>query len=183
MCHSKVFICRRWSSKEKKYQYTIENLEIIIKDNYAFFFLQYIFTKYEKRKFEEILPLIEKIEENIVDYCKIKNSAFIIEKCFERGDQKICKHILKNLLENHSDSIVDIVKNPFGFYIIKKIKYINNKQLIKDTMSIIVDSIDKINEFNIANKIITNFSSEFKVFSEFLYERNKACVKIINKNQ
>ena len=169
--------------RKKIYQYTIENLELIIKDNYAFFFLQYIFTKYEKRKFEEILPLIEKIEENIVDYCKIKNSAFIIEKCFERGDQKICEHILKNLLENHSDSIVDIVKNPFGFFIIKKIKYINNKQLIKDTMSIIVDSIDKINEFNVANKIITSFSSEFKVFSELLYERNKACVKIINKNQ
>lgn len=50
-------------------------------------------------------------------------------------------------------------------------------------MSIIVDSIDKINEFNVANKIITSFCSEFKVFSELLYERNKACVKIINKNQ
>ena len=78
---------------------------------------------------------------------------------------------------------MDIVKNPFGFYIIKKIKYINNKQLIKDTMSIIVDSIDTIKEFNVANKIITSFCSEFKVFSELLYERNKACVKIINKNQ
>ena len=144
--------------------------------------LQYIFTKYEKRKIEEILPIIEKIEENIVNYCKIKNSAFIIEKCFEKGDQEICEHILKNLLENHSDSIVDIVKNPYGFYIIKKIKNINNKQLIKDIMSIIVDSIDTINEFNVANKIITSYSSEFKVFSELLYERNKSCVKIINKN-
>ena len=169
--------------RKKIYQYTIENLDLIIKDNYAFFLLQYIFTKYEKRKIEEILPIIEKIEENIVNYCKIKNSAFILEKCFEKGDQEICEHILKNLLENHSDSIVDIVKNPYGFYIIKKIKNINNKQLIKDIMSIIVDSIDTINEFNVANKIITSYSSEFKVFSELLYERNKSCVKIINKNQ
>ena len=82
----------------------------------------------------------------------LKNSAFIIEKCFERGDLKISENILQYLLKNHSDSIIDIIKNPFGFYATKKIKYINNKQLIKETMSIIVNSIDKINEVALRKK-------------------------------
>ena len=158
-----------------------KNIEIIMKDAFGSFLIHFIFTKLEKKNLEEILPLIRKIEENLVDYCKNKNSAFVIEKCFERGDQKISEHFIKYLLENHSNSIIDIVSNPYGFYAIKKIKHLKNNKLIEEVMKNIVNNIEKLNQSNKANEIILTFSHEFKEFSNLLFEKNKYPTKFVNK--
>ena len=150
-----------------------KNIDFIMKDDFGSFLINYIFTKLEKKNFEEILPLIRKIEENIVNYCQNKNSGFVIEKCLERGDQKICEHFIKYLFQNHPNSIIDIVANRYGFYVIKKIKYLKNNKLVKEIMKNIVNNIEKINQTNKANEIILSFSFEFKDFSDLLFEKNK----------
>ena len=155
------------------YEIIYKNIEFIMKDDFGSFLINYIFTKLEKKNFEEILPLIRKIEENIVNYCQNKNSAFVIEKCLERGDQKICDHLIKYLFQNHPNSIIDIVANRYGFYVIKKIKYLKNNKLVKEIMKNIVNNIEKINQTNKANEIILSFSFEFKDFSDLLFEKNK----------
>ena len=58
----------------------------------------------------EILPIIFKIEENVVNFCKSKYSANVIEKCFENCENMIREHILNSLLTNNSENIVDILK-------------------------------------------------------------------------
>ena len=151
------------------------NLDIIIKDNYANFILQFVFTKF-KRKFDEILPIIIKIEENIVDYCKCKNSSAVIEKCFEKGDQQVSEHLLKYLFENHSNCIKDIIYNPYGFYIIKKSMMINNPNIKLMIMKTIVDKIDEIQGINNGKKIIEIFSCNYLEFNYLLNEK-------INKNK
>ena len=154
--------------RRKILEYILMNLDIIIKDNYGNFILQYIFTKFEKKNYFEILPIIRKIEENIVEYCKCKNPASIIEKCFERGDPKISCHLIKYLIDNHSNSLKEIIYNPYGFYVIKKSILIQNKEIKEYIMRAIIENIDKIKEINNGKKIIEAFSNEYKEFSYLL---------------
>ena len=105
---------------------------------------------------------------HIVEYCKCKNPASIIEKCFERGDPKISCHLIKYLIDNHSNSLKEIIYNPYGFYVIKKSILIQNKEIKEYIMRAIIENIDKIKEINNGKKIIEAFSNEYKEFSYLL---------------
>ena len=159
--------------RKKLLNYILVNLDIIIRDYYANFIIQYLFTKFEKRNFEEILPMIEKLEENIVNYCKLKNSSSVIEKCFEKGDPKISEHIINYIIDNHSKNIPDIVYNPFGFFIIKKSILIQNQNTKERIMKTIIDQLDQLKEINNGRKIIEFLSSGYKEFTHLLKLRNK----------
>ena len=144
-----------------------------MKNCYGNYVIHYIFSKSCKIKINEISKIIIKIEENIIDFCKSKYSSSVIEKCFEKGNQEISQHILKHLLENHSNSIIDILLNSYGFYVIKKAMRVNNNDLKDKLTKIIVNNLDNIEDKYYVNRIITNFTSEYKGFSDFLFEKNK----------
>ena len=154
--------------KKKILEIIIDNIDKIMKDCFANFLIQYLFTKFEKRKSEEILPIIEKIEENIVDYCQNKYSASVIEKCFEKGEKKISEHIINNLLEYHSEYIIDIILNSFGLYVIKKALNLKNTNLKEKVRNVIINNIQKIKESNNGIKIIESLSNEYKEFSNLI---------------
>ena len=158
--------------RKKLLNYIWVNLGIILRDYYANFIIQFLFTKFEK-SFEEILPIIEKLEENIVNYCKLKNSASVIEKCFEKGDPKISEHIINCIIDNHSKNIPDIVYNPFGFFIIKKSMLIQNKNIKERIMKAIIDNFDQLKATNNGRKIIEFLSTDYKEFNNLLKLRNK----------
>ena len=92
----------------------------IMKNRYGNYLIQHLFLKYEKKNFKEMLPFIQKIEENIVDYCKCQYSSSVIEKCIEKGEKEISEHLVKYLLDYHLNSIIDIIDNSYGVYIIIK---------------------------------------------------------------
>ena len=50
---------------------------------------------------------------------------------------------------------------------------INNKIFRDKISNIIINDLDKIKDRYYANKIITNFSFEYKGFSDILFEKNK----------
>ena len=79
--------------------------------------------------------------------------------------------------------ILDILNNSYGFYVLKKTKYINNKNLKISLMKIIVNQIGELKQLNNADKIITCFSSEYKEFSDLLNEKNKSIFKSVNNNE
>ena len=120
--------------------------------------------KFNSFKYEDILPIINKIEDNIVDYCKCKFSASVIEKCFERGDPEISGHIIKNLFDNHLDSIIDLLVNPFGFYVIKKSLNMQDENYKRKIIKFIWSNKDKLYQTNYGNKIISIISSEYKKY-------------------
>ena len=159
--------------RNKIYDIILFYLDNIMKDSYGNFVIHYIFSKSYKTKINEISKIIIKIEENIIDFCKSKYSSSVIEKCFEKGNQEISQHILKHLLENHSNSIIDILLNSYGFYVIKKAMRVNNNDLKDKLTKIIVNNLDNIEDKYYVNRIITNFTSEYKGFSDFLFEKNK----------
>ena len=150
--------------RKKLLDLVLINLEVIMKNCYGNFLIQYIFNNSDCFKFEDILPIINKIEDNIVDYCKCKFSASVIEKCFERGDPEISGHIIKYLFDNHFDSIIDILINPFGFFVIKKSLKIQDENYKRKIIQFIWSNRDKLFQTNYGNKIISIISSEYKKY-------------------
>ena len=159
--------------RNKIYDIILFYLDNIMKHCYGNYVIHYIFSKSYTIKINEISKIIIKIEENIIDFCKSKYSSSVIEKCFEKGNQEIGQHILKHILENHSNSIIDILLNSYGFYVIKKAMRVNNNDLKDKLTKIIVNNLDNIEDKYYVNRIITNFTSEYKGFSDFLFEKNK----------
>ena len=143
----------------------LKNLDYTIKNDFGNYLIQYIFTKMKDLNFELILPLITKIEENLLDFCKYKYSASVLEKCFERGDEKISQHFLTYLLENHSNDIIYIAANQYGFFVIKKSFFINNVEAKKKIINIIKKDINRLNYESKEKKLVYSLLKEF---SEFL---------------
>ena len=79
----------------------MQNFDSIIKDQFGNYLIQYILinTRTED-KLNELLPLINKISENIIDLCKYKNSANVIEKCLENTLNLPRENLIKALLQN-----------------------------------------------------------------------------------
>ena len=146
--------------RKKIIELIIINIDKIMKDCFGNFLIQYIFFQFDKNKFNEILPIIEKIEENIVEYCKNKFSSSTIEKCFEKNDKIIGEHIINCLLNNHSNDIVNIILNQYGKYIIKKSLNFNNKILRQKMMNIIINNIEKLKMTSDGQKILENLKND-----------------------
>ena len=151
--------------KKQIIELILKNLDYTIKNDFGNYLIQYIFTKMKDLNFELILPLITKIEENLLDFCKYKYSASVLEKCFERGDEKISQHFLTYLLENHSNDIIYIAANQYGFFVIKKSFFVNNVEAKKKIINIIKKDINRLNYESKEKKLVYSLLKEF---SEFL---------------
>ena len=109
------------NERKKIYDLILKNFDILIKDQFGNYLIQYILINTKtKEKFIEIFPLVQKIEGNLLDYCKSEFSANVIEKCFENNDNFIREHILEYLLNHYKDKIIEILLDQYGIYIIQK---------------------------------------------------------------
>ena len=125
----------------------------------------------DKNKFNEILPIIEKIKENIVDFCTNQFSSSVIEKCFERNEIKIGEMIINCLLQYHSNDIIDILENPYGKYVIKKSFNFKNNFYRQAVMNAIINNIEKIYQNPELQKIVETIKQEYPEFSILLIQR------------
>ena len=110
------------------------------------------------------MPLIKKLEENILDYCKSKFPANVIEKCFENNDNYIRGHILEYLLKKYKDKIIEILLDEYGIYIIQKAINLNSFYK-KELCDIITQNENELKNINL---------------DEFKY---RGVLKIINSNK
>ena len=159
--------------RKKLFEITLNNFEFVIKDCHGNYLIRNILLKIGGQNYEEILPIIVKIEENIVNYCKCQYSSSVIENCFEKGEQVIREHILKYLLEYQIDSIIDIIENPFGIYVIIKSLKINNIKLKEKLLQYIVNNIYKFQKKHYVNKIISSLSVENKEIFDKINKKMK----------
>ena len=156
------------NQRENFFNLILINLNEIIKDCYGNFLIQFIFFKFDKNKFNEILPIIEKINENIIDYCTNQYSSSVIEKCFEKNEIKIGEIIINCLLQFHEKEIVFILQNQFGKYIIKKSFIFRNKFYRHKIMLAIINNIEKMNLNPEKEKILESLKQEYPDFSILL---------------
>ena len=123
-----VFIIQKCISEGNKIQreklYTLINddLSALIQNEFGNYLIQFILSNNinVQETFQEILPIITKIEKNLVSLCMSKYSANVIEKCFENSDDIIRNHILDYLFNNYSNKIIDIFFNKYGIYALLK---------------------------------------------------------------
>ena len=148
------------------YQLIVDYFFPVIENEFGNYLIQFILLnkKIMEQTFHEILPIILKLEENIIYLCFSKYSANVIEKCFEQSENIIRNHILDFLFKYHSNRVIDIMFNKYGIYIIiKAIKSQNGKY--------------KNNLINIFN----NSSRELKYIINSNLSNCKSILKIIHK--
>ena len=167
-----VFIVQKCTSEGNEiqrkiiYQLIVDYFFPVIENEFGNYLIQFILLnkKIMEQTFHEILPIILKLEENIINLCFSKYSANVIEKCFEQSENIIRNHILDFLFKYHSNRVIDIMFNKYGIYIIiKAIKSQNGKY--------------KNNLINIFN----NSSRELKYIINSNLSNCKSILKIIHK--
>ena len=149
------------------YQYIVDNFFALIENEFGNYLIQFILLdkKNIEQKFHEILPIILKIEENIVSLCFSQYSANAIEKCFEQSENIVRNHILDFLFFNHSNRIIDIMFNKYGIYIIlKAIKSQNGKY--KSTLLNIISKSDNELKY-IMNSNANNSKNILKIIHKY----------------
>jgi hypothetical protein len=176
--------------RSKIYELILNNFNNLIKDQFGNYLIQYILinTKTED-KFKEILPIIFKIEENIVNFCKSKYSANVIEKCFENCENMIREHMLNSLLTNNSENIVDILIDQYGIYVIQKAFKINNIIYKNKLIEIINNKEKELKKINFSDykyknilKIINSNKELGEIFSKILKNNNDIQINKSNDN-
>ena len=154
--------------REKLYKLIKDNLLLIIQNEFGNYLIQFILlnNKDVKNTFPKILPVINKIEENIIDLCISKYSANAIEKCFENSDNIIRNHILDSLLNNNANRISELFFNKYGIYVIlKAVKTQDGKYKSK-----IIELFNK-------------YSDEFKYSINLKKKNYKTILRVINNNK
>jgi hypothetical protein len=164
----------------KIYEFILKNFNNVINDQYGNYLIQYILIKIKaEEKFQEILPIILKIEENIVDVCKSQFSANVIEKCFENSENIIREHILDSLIKNYSDKIIDILLDQYGIYVIQKSLKLKNSIYRSKLIEIINDKEKILKNINFSDhkyknvlKVINSHKELMEVFSKIININN-----------
>ena len=159
--------------RKKLYNLILKNFDKLIKDQFANYLIQYILINTKSQEqFLEIMPLIKKIKDNLLDYCKSKFSANVIEKCFENNDNYIKEQILESLLNRYKDNIIEILLDQYGIYIIQKALKLNS--IYKKKLCDIINQKENelrninINEFKYKGiiKIINSVKEMAVIFSK-----------------
>ena len=150
------------------YQLLFDNLCAIIENEFGNYLVQFILLNKAniEQTFHEILPIILKIEKNIIRFCFSKYSANVIEKCFEQSEDIIRNHILDFLFNCHGDEIIEIIFNEYGVYIIlKAIKAQNSK--FNNKLIYIINKSDKAFKY-IINSKDNNYKSILKIMHKYI---------------
>ena len=171
--------------RAKIFELILKDLDVVIKDQFGNYLIQYILINTKtQEQFDEILCIIKKIEAKICEYCKSKFSANTIEICFENAECIIGENILENLIKEHSDSVIEILANNYGIYVIKKALKFQSGKYKMDIFQIIQSHQNEINSDNayyIQKLVETN--KELGEMLTVCKEKGKAYFKKKEKNK
>lgn len=113
--------------RRKLFALILKDLITLIQNEYGNYLIQYILVKIKDEKYlNEILPILLKIEENLVNLCMSKYSANTLEKCFENSENFIRNHIIDSLLLKDCNSLIEVFFNEYGIYVLLKACKCNN---------------------------------------------------------
>ena len=156
--------------RDKIYKLILMNFNNLIKDQFGNYLIQYILINTKtKEKFQEILPLLKKIEETMLDLCKSKFSANVIEKCFENGENISREFLMKALINLNSDKIMKILLDNYGIYVIQKALKYPNVDYRNKIIELILEKKNELSNINFNNynyKVIQKVINSNKDLSE-----------------
>ena len=160
--------------RQKIYKLILMNFNSLIKDQFGNYLIQYILinTRTED-KLKEIFPIIKTIEDNMLDLCKTKASANVIEKCFENKENISKGHLINALINLSSDNIIEILLDNYGIYVIQKaLKFsnINCKNKLNELIMEKRKELSNINlndyKYKVIQKVINTNKELGEIFSK-----------------
>ena len=120
----------------KIYNLTSKHVYKLIRNEFGNYLIQYILINMkDERNLHEILPIIIKIEKNLVNLCMTKYPSIALENCLENSENFITNHIIDSLLLNNSNNLINIFFNDYGIYVLLAASKCKNgiyKEKIKD---------------------------------------------------
>ena len=171
--------------RAKIYELIMANFELLIKDQFGNYLIQYILINTKtKEKLEEIMPIIKKIEDNLIYYCKSQFSSNVIEKCFENDENYVKEYILEYLLSHYKDNIIELLLNPYGIYIIQKALNSNSNYKIK-LCEVINEKSNELKNINLNDfkcKEIVKIINSSKELGKFFFKSKDNNNTLVNSN-
>lgn len=158
--------------REKIYKLIQFHLIDLIQNEFGNYLIQFILLNKQniQQTFQEILPIILKMEQNLINLCTSKYPASVLEKCFENSDIMIINHILEYLFNNCGNKMFDIFFNKYGFYVILKVSITQKGKYKNKLISILNENVHNLKQnltLNIeACKKILKISRKYRVLED-----------------
>ena len=153
--------------KEKLLDLFFQNLLFLLYEQYGTYVFQFII---ENEPVFLKIKTIKLILPNLLNYCKIKYSSNVIEKCLEYNCNEIHQIILDKILEKE-ENIIDLILNPFGNYIIQKALCICNSKHYDFIINIIGNNIEQIQKVNFGANLLLKLASNHNKLKNFFIKR------------
>ena len=146
-----------------------EHTHELITNQYGNYVLQFVLSK-RNTSVNEVI--VDNILKKIIDYAKQKYSSNVIEKCFE-----YCEHGLRckivNAIKTY-ESIVTLLFDMYGNYVLQKaITYADDEQSKSYFIGIIIKEINKLQEFEFGQKLITKLILTFPELRHAIKKNHK----------
>ena len=168
--------------KGKFYDLILQNFDELIKNEFGNYLIQYILMNVsDQNKFNEASPIIKRIEDNLIDICKMKFSANVIEKCLENGGNYIKEYLLECILNKYRDHVIELLLDKYGIYIIQKALKINTLYRNK-FYEIIKEKKDELNNIDLNDFKYRGAQKVINSFKDFEIKNQNNINKDINNN-
>ena len=146
-----------------------EHTHELITNQYGNYVLQFVLSK-RNTSVNEII--VDNILTKIIDYAKQKYSSNVIEKCFE-----YCEHGLRckivNAIKTY-EHIITLLFDMYGNYVLQKaIAYANDEESKSYFIGIIIKEINKLQEFEFGQKLITKLILTFPELRHAIKKNHK----------
>lgn len=148
-----------------------EHLDEIIVNQYGNYVIQFILNGDVD---VDVSDVVEKVARNVIAYSKMRYSASVIEKCFERGKKYIQMQLARRLLE-YNENVEELVLDEYGNYVVLKCLLVLDENKCKGVLSIIGGMVEKLKMKSFGNKFIGKLEERYKEFGDGI-KRSNACV-------
>jgi hypothetical protein len=111
-------------------------------------------------------PIINRFQTNLYFLSTQKYSSNVIEKCFEKGYDRLYDNLIEEI--SYDSKIIDLIRSPFGNYVIQKALKLSNQVHKNRLISLILRDIKKLDDKKLIEKwklIVNNSQSNDKNFT------------------
>ena len=153
-----------YSSKEQRDKICnkiIDNIKILINDQYGNYSIQKIFSLNDEKLDERIYKYIT---ENLFELSKLKFSSNVIDK-FICNSNIYSFSLIKDMIDK--DIIKNMIKHQYGNYVVQKALFITenvDKQLFMEIIKQIKPVLNELNVYSIGKKIYDNLIKQYECY-------------------
>ena len=153
-----------YSSKEQRDKICnkiIDNIKILINDQYGNYSIQKIFSLNDEKLDERIYKYIT---ENLFELSKLKFSSNVIDK-FICNSNIYSFSLIKDMI--NKDIIKSMIKHQYGNYVVQKSLFITenvDKQLFMEIIKQIKPVLNELNVYSIGKKIYDNLIKQYECY-------------------